>query len=119
MAKASGKFNCAQAVACTYSDFTGVEADALAAAAAAFGTGMGCLEGTCGAIVGAGLVLGFHHHGDRAKAMQAQRRVLTAFHERNGATVCKLLKGVGSGKPLRQCNDCVADAAEFLEAELG
>ena len=37
------------------------------------------------------------------------------FRERNGPTQCKLLKGVGTGKPLRDCPDCVADASEFLE----
>ncbi len=28
------------------------------------------------------------------------------------------LKGIGTGCPLRQCEDCVADAAEFLEEAL-
>ena len=36
------------------------------------------------------------------------------FEQRNGATQCKLLKGVGTGKVLRECSACVADAAEFL-----
>ena len=35
--------------------------------------------------------------------------------KRNGATRCKLLKGIGTGQPLRDCPDCVADASEFLE----
>lgn len=34
---------------------------------------------------------------------------------RNGAIQCKLLKGIGTGKPLRDCPGCVADASEFLE----
>ena len=34
------------------------------------------------------------------------------------ATQCKMLKGVGTGVVLRQCNGCVADAAEFLEEQL-
>ena len=32
--------------------------------------------------------------------------------------LCKLLKGVGTKVVLRECTDCVADAAEFLEEEL-
>ena len=40
------------------------------------------------------------------------------FQQRNGATQCKLLKGIGTGKPLRDCPDCVADASEFLEEYL-
>ena len=35
--------------------------------------------------------------------------------KRNGATRCKLLKGIGTGQPLRDCPDGVADASEFLE----
>ena len=39
----------------------------------------------------------------------------TSFKQRNGVTQCKLLKGVGTGKVLRECPLCVADASEFLE----
>lgn len=115
--KASGQYNCAQAVACTFAPAVGADPETLRSVAHAFGTGMGCLEGTCGAIVGAGLILSLRH-GDRARAMQAMKRVVTSFDKRNGATVCRQLKGVDTGRPLRHCNDCVADAAEFLAIEL-
>jgi bacterioferritin-associated ferredoxin len=46
------------------------------------------------------------------------RQIMTQFQQRNGATQCKMLKGVGTGVVLRQCTDCVADAAEFLEEQL-
>ena len=77
---------------------------------------MGNMEGTCGAITGAGLVLGLVSQGPATKQM---RQIMNKFQERNGATQCKLLKGVGTGKVLRECSDCVADAAEFLEEEIG
>ena len=117
-AKASGRLNCAQAVACAFCEATGRGAEEMAAMGAAFGNGMGCMEGTCGALTGAGLVLGLHYSGDRAKAMKAMRRIMARFQERNGATVCKVLKGIETGRVLRACPDCVADAAEFLENEL-
>jgi hypothetical protein len=44
--------------------------------------------------------------------------IMEKFQQRNGATQCRLLKGVGTGKPLRECPDCVADASEFLEEYL-
>jgi hypothetical protein len=47
--------------------------------------------------------------------MKQMREMMTKFQERNGATRCKLLKGVGTKVVLRECPDCVADAAEFLE----
>jgi hypothetical protein len=78
---------------------------------------MGNMEGTCGALVGAGMVLGMVNK-DKAKSMKQMREIMTKFQERNGATQCKLLKGVGTKTVLRACPDCVADAAEFLEQEL-
>ena len=44
--------------------------------------------------------------------------IMTKFQERNGATQCKLLKGVGTKVVLRECPLCVADAAEFLEEQI-
>lgn len=112
--KISGKYNCAQAVACSYADVVQSDEDTLYNAAAAFGAGMGCMEGTCGAIVGAGIVLGLKYK-DKARAMKALKQVLLAFKQRNGCTICKQLKGLETKKVVRECNDCVADAAEFLE----
>lgn len=43
------------------------------------------------------------------------RQIMEKFRQRNGATQCKLLKGVDTGKLLRECPLCVADASEFLE----
>ena len=43
------------------------------------------------------------------------RQIMDNFQHRNGATQCMLLKGAGTGKMLRECKMCVADASEFLE----
>ena len=109
--------NCAQAILTTYADVAGVDEQTAMDIAGAFGVGMGNMEGTCGALVGAGLVLGMKNK-DRAHSMKQMRKVMTRFQERNGATQCKLLKGVGTKQVLRQCPDCVADASEFLEEQL-
>lgn len=108
--------NCAQAVLCAYADLAGIDEETAIRLAAPFGAGMGNMEGTCGAITGAGLVLGLVSKGPATKQM---RQIMNKFQERNGATQCKLLKGVGTGKVLRECSDCVADAAEFLEEQIG
>lgn len=110
VAKKQSGCNCAQAVLCAYADIAGIDEETAMRLAAPFGAGMGNMEGTCGAITGAGLVLGLS--GGSTRQM---RQIMNKFQERNGATQCKLLKGVGTGKVLRECSDCVADAAEFLE----
>lgn len=106
--------NCAQAVICAFTDVAGVDEVTAMSLGSGFGAGMGNGEGTCGAIVGAGIVLGLVKK-DKAVAMRDMRNIMSKFQQRNGATQCKRLKGVGTGCALRSCDDCVGDAAEFLE----
>ena len=112
--KRCGSHNCAQAVLCSYCDLTGIDEETSRNMTTAFAAGMGNMEGTCGAIVGAGIALSLITK-DKAKAMKGMREIMTRFEERNKATQCKLLKGVETKQVLRECPDCVADAAEFLE----
>lgn len=112
--------NCAQAVACTYCDIAGMEESTMEAVTQSFGTGIGgTLEGTCGAITGACTVIGMaNKEAGRVKAMQDAKYIMNCFKERNQTVVCKELKGIETGQMLRACEDCVRDAAEFLEAAL-
>ena len=115
--KRCNSHNCAQAVVCTYCDLVGLHEQTALDIAGSFGTGMGNMEGTCGALVGAGMVLGLATK-DRNVSRARMKEVMTKFQERNGAIRCKELKGIGTGKVLRDCPDCVADASEFLEEYL-
>ena len=112
-----GTHNCAQAVICTYADLIGIDEETSYNLGNAFGSGMGNMEGTCGALVGAGIVLGLATK-DRAAARKGMRQIMTQFQQSNGATQFKMLKGVGTGAVLRECAGCVADAARFLEEQL-
>mgnify|MGYP002598384237 FL=1 len=124
--KSSGKYNCAQAVACAFAPIIGADKNHIYTISHAFGNGMGCLEATCGSLTGAGMIVGLAS-GDRVKAMRTMAGILKKFQDRNGATVCKMLKGISTnpetgekviGKPLRACNLCVADTSEFLAEAL-
>lgn len=115
--KRSGECNCAQAVICTYCDKAGIDEETALNIGNAFAAGMGNTEGTCGALVGAGVVLGTACK-NRVVAARKMREIMSKFQERNGATQCKELKGVETKIMLRACPDCVADAAEFLEEAL-
>ncbi len=112
--KQCGSHNCTQAVLCTYHDFTGIDEETIMQAGNCFAAGMGNMEGTCGALVGAGIVYGLAIR-DRAKAVRGMRWMMEQFQQRNGATQCKMLKGIGTGQVLRECPLCVADASELLE----
>ena len=109
--------NCAQALVCTYCDLVGLPEQTALDIAGAYGSGMGNMEGTCGALVGAGMIVGLATK-DRNLSRARMKEILTKFQERNGAIQCKQLKGVGTGTVLRACPDCVSDASEFLEAYL-
>lgn len=115
--KRCNSHNCAQAILHTYADLAGIDEETAMNMAGAFGGGMGNMEGTCGGLVGAGIVLGLINK-NKVKSMKQMRQIMTKFQEQNGATICKLLKGVGTKVVLRECPDCVADAAEFLEEQL-
>lgn len=118
--KKKNGMNCAQAVACTYCDYAGIDEDTMAALTQSLGTGLGAtLEGTCGAVTGACIVAGMHNKdAGRSQAMKDAKSIVLSFKERNGEVTCKALKGIGTGKVLRSCEDCVRDAAEFLEKTL-
>jgi len=116
--KRCNSHNCAQAVVCTYCDLVGLPEQTALDIAGAYGTGMGDMEGTCGAVVGAGMIIGLATK-DRNLSRARMAQLMTRFQERNGATRCRLLKGIDTGKVLRDCPDCVADASEFLEEIIG
>lgn len=51
--KAAGIYNCAQAVTQAFADQIPVEAETLKKLGAGYAAGMGCMEATCGALIGA------------------------------------------------------------------
>ena len=59
---------------------------------------MGCLESTCGALIGAVMVAGILTEGRGTPAVA--RALVRSFEQRCGATICKELKGVATGVPL-------------------
>ena len=90
--KRCGSHNCTQSVLCTYCDLTGLDEETIKHAGNCFAAGMGNGEGTCGSIVGAGIVYGLAVR-DRAKAMKGMRQIMEKFQERNGATCRMFVNG--------------------------
>lgn len=115
-------FNCCQAVACTYCDLFGMDEETAFKACEAFGAGMGGMEGTCGAVSGAVFLAGLKNScGDlekpvsKGKTYQFSRAITAKFKEKNGSLVCRELKGIETGTPLRSCEGCILDAAALVE----
>lgn len=106
--------NCAQAVACTFSDYIDLDYDMIKKITQGFGSGCGTLEGHCGALSGAIAILGLINENNRDTVIES-RKIMQKFKDRNTTVICKALKGVETHKVIRSCEDCVSDAVEFLE----
>ena len=111
------EMNCCQAVVRAFADTLDMPADKLMQLSAGFGSGMGTMEGSCGALVGAVMVAGLRTGGNGTMALS--RRILPRFRELCGATICRELKGVDTGKPLCSCEDCVRNAVLAAAEALG
>ena len=79
--KRCGSHNCTQSVLCTYCDLTGLDEETIKHAGNCFAAGMGNGEGTCGSIVGAGIVYGLAVR-DRAKAVKGMRQIMTPVRDK-------------------------------------
>ncbi len=106
--KLSGGYNCSQAVTAVLADQTDLTGDQLKQITAGFCAGMGNLEATCGALIGAGMIAGLKTEGKGT--LKLARQIQEAFRDRCGAITCRDLKAVTGGKPLCPCEDCVRNA---------
>lgn len=106
--KTSGMYNCAQAVSVALEDETSLSENQLRQISAGFCAGMGNMEATCGALIGAGMVAGLKTEGQGT--LGKTRQIQEEFANRCGALRCKDLKAVTEGKPLCPCEECVRNA---------
>ena len=125
IAKHDKKYNCCQAVACSFCKEIGVDEETLFRAGEAFGLGMGCMDGTCGAVSGAVMLAGFKNSdgclanpGTKADTYKLSREILKRFEEKNGTIICRELKGIDTGKVIRTCPGCIEDAVEIAQEVL-
>lgn len=109
--------NCAQAVALAFADLLPLDEATLMKLAAGYGAGMGCMEATCGALVGAVMAAGLMTDGQGTGRMA--RATLAGFQDRCGATICKDLKGIATGTVLCPCTECVRNAVLAAGEALG
>ncbi len=115
MYKHSGS-NCCQAVikALCENDEGGA---ALIAAGAGFAVGMGTTEATCGALCGAVMAAGLKSRG--AGTLGMSKNMMKEFTQLCGASTCKELKGIATGKTLCDCDSCVKNAVTVFENAAG
>ncbi len=108
-ARRKKEMNCCQAVLVAFADKLGESEDDLLRLGSGFGSGMATMEGTCGALVGAIIVSSLL--SAEGAARNNSRAIMSRFKELcGGATICRDLKGIETGKVLCSCEDCVRNA---------
>ena len=112
-------FNCAQAVVkalaehdASFIESSSVPSDQLVAMTGGFAVGMGTMEATCGALIGANLLAGLKTDGKGT--LSKTRQLVDGFKQKSGALICKDLKGVETGTVLCSCDDCIRNAIEVF-----
>ena len=115
--KNSGMYNCAQSVTAALADETNLTEEQLKQVSAGFCAGMGNLEATCGALIGAGMIAGLKTEGKGTLAVT--KKLQEEFGKRCGAIKCRDLKAVTDGKPLCPCEECVRNAVMIYGEIMG
>jgi C_GCAxxG_C_C family probable redox protein len=134
----TGGFNCAQAVLVAFAKDYGLDEATALRAAGGFGSGMGRLQSTCGAVTGAFMAIGLKHGktlGDegtekRDKTYTLVRELDTAFKKKFGTTSCRELLNCDLTTPEgskyftdnklseKVCQQCVREAVKIVEGLL-
>ena len=109
--------NCCQAVLAAYADELGMPVEILKQLGAGFGSGMGGMDGTCGALCVAEMVLGLKNCKNGPVTKQA-KQIHAAFTQKSGASICRELKQMTNGRPLCSCDDCVRNAVDAVEENI-
>ncbi|MCR4618118.1 MAG: C-GCAxxG-C-C family protein [Lachnospiraceae bacterium] len=115
--KTRGGYNCSQAVTAALGDLTPLTDENLKQITAGFCAGMGNMEATCGALIGAGMITGLVTEG--RGTLPKTRQIQESYREKCGAIKCRDLKTVTDGKPLCPCEECVRNAVLSYEEVMG
>lgn len=129
----SSGFNCAQSVVKAYANAFGFDENQALALSSGFGGGMGGMQGTCGVVTGAYMVLGMFCAGkytDNQERKACSGELIREFHyqfvARNKTDECSELlnqdRSVKAGEPaklhLSVCDSFIVDAVEILNGLL-
>jgi C_GCAxxG_C_C family probable redox protein len=122
-------FNCSQAIFATYGKEFGISPDQAFKIASGFGGGMR-IDGTCGAVTGAFMVLGLKFAKGKDKPYDKIIAFAEKFRWKNKSTNCQALigcdirtkegmkKATNEGLFRSVCSQLVKDSAEILEEML-
>ena len=111
--------NCAQAVACVFSDKLGYSEDEIFRLTEAFGGGMGGTQGVCGAVSAMVFAAGGIKSFGMDKLPETNKKtsynfaaeLMDKFRSKVGTIMCKDIKS----NQLCSCDECIEEAVKILE----
>lgn len=117
------RYNCCQAVICTYCEELGLKEEDVFRMTEGFGAGMGGLEDTCGAVTGMFMVISLANSAGKMDEPLATkmdtyekfRKAAKEFQEEMGSRYCRDLKNMEGQQPLDCCTRCVEVAAAIID----
>lgn len=115
-------YNCCQAVLCTYCEEFGLSENIAFKLTEGFGSGMGGLKDTCGAVTGMFLVLSLANSaGNKNNPLETKQETYRIFQEMArefeaicGSRYCQKLKNIQKQNKKISCEYCVEVANEIL-----
>ncbi len=118
------RYNCCQAVICTYCEELGLKEEDVFRMTEGFGAGMGGLEDTCGAVTGMFMVISLANSAGKMDeplltkmdTYEKIRKAAEKFQEKMGSLHCRDLKSMEGPQPLDCCTRCVETAAEMIDS---
>ncbi len=105
--------NCAQSVLKAYQDQLPLNEEQIMKLGACFCAGMGGMDGTCGALVAAEMILGLKTYEGKP-ILKESAALFERFRRACGASACRDLKGIDTGTVLCDCDTCIRNAVEAL-----
>lgn len=117
--------NCSQAVLLTYSDYFDIPMETLFKLSEGFGSGVGGLRRTCGALLSAVIIAGlvnsdgeFDNPKTKKSTYEIVSNIIKSFENKYGTSICSDLKGITSDHVILPCNMCIKEACLLIESEL-
>lgn len=117
-------YNCSQAVFCTYCDLFGIDEETAFKLSEGFGSGMGGMRETCGAVTSMFMLAGLKNSKGDLEKCSSKKDTYTLIQEladiyknNEGSIICREL--LASNKETHKtCSDRIAAAAEIIEKKL-
>lgn len=113
-------YNCAQAVACAFKDFVGVDEKTLFKLSEGFGGGMGDHKECCGAVTGGIMILsllnssGNSDNITKAETYEITTKLRNKFLDKYNLTLCENLKNQETEDGHNICDDYVSQTVEMV-----